>query len=120
MAVADPLLWHASGTTALVLWRRREGGGDYQVRAVPSSEAATWARGMRWVWSRDDVVLLVAVRTVVSEPAETEVFCPNPDLRRSVRCGGLVCVGQGAVLCRLVGRCGGGGHDVFAPPDDHR
>jgi hypothetical protein len=107
MTVADSLLWHASGTTALVLWRRNEGGGDYQVRAVPSAEAATWARGVRWVWSRDDVVLLVAVRTAVSEPAETEIFCPNPDLRRSVCCGGLVGVGHSAVLCRLVRRCNG-------------
>jgi hypothetical protein len=74
MTVADPLLWHACGTTALVLWRRREGGGDYQVRVVPSAEAAAWAWGVRWVWSRDGVVLLVAVRTVVSESAETEVF----------------------------------------------
>jgi hypothetical protein len=44
------------------------------MRAAPSSEASTWARGVRWVLSGDGLVLLVAVRTAVSEPAETEVF----------------------------------------------
>jgi hypothetical protein len=118
MTVADPLLWHASGTTTLVLWRRREGGGDYQVRTVPSADAATRTRGMRWVWSRDDVVLLVAVRTAVSEPAETEVFCPNPDLRRSVRRGGLVCVRHSAVPCVDEAACQRS--LCLSLPDDHR
>jgi hypothetical protein len=44
------------------------------MRAAPSSEAAARARGVRWVWSGDNLVLFVAVRTAVSEPAETEVF----------------------------------------------
>jgi hypothetical protein len=35
------------------------------------SETTTWVRGVRWVWFGDGLVLLVVVRTAVSESAGT-------------------------------------------------
>ncbi len=82
MTATDPLLRHASGTPTLVLWRRREGGGDYQVGAVPSAEAATWQRecagcgpGMTWCCSSRSELWSVSQpkRRSLSEPRSTSV-----------------------------------------------
>jgi hypothetical protein len=41
MTVADPLLWHASGTATLVLGRRSEGGGHAINRYVQLPDRTT-------------------------------------------------------------------------------
>ncbi len=75
------------------------------MRAVLSSEAAAWGRGVCWARSGDGLVLLVAVKTAVSEPAETEVF-----VRTRIYVGLCVAADWCALVtvpCRLVRRCGG-------------